>query len=83
MLISLVFDKSVTDRPTNQRTDGRTDGRTDPLKEMWVFRENMNDFLSTSKTLRDIGSETHIGRTDGRTDGRTYRLTRSTRHKLV
>ena len=29
MLISLAFDKSVTDQPTDGRTDGRTDERTD------------------------------------------------------
>ena len=38
MLISLVFDESVTNGPTDGRTDGRTDGptdgRTDPLIEM-------------------------------------------------
>ena len=34
LLISLVFDESVTDRRTDRPTDGRTDGRTDPVIEM-------------------------------------------------
>ena len=35
----LVFDQSMTDRPTDGRSNGPTDRRTDPLTEMCILKK--------------------------------------------
>ena len=38
--ISMIFEKSLTNGPTDRRTDQRTDGRTKPLIELLFATKN-------------------------------------------
>ena len=68
MLISLVFDESVTDGPTegptdgptDRRTDRRTDGPTDGPTVQWTNRPGYRD------------ASTHLKTTKRHDEGRTF-----------